>query len=173
MRITCLLDGEFEDSQFRKPAVAVLRARHELVVVGFHGGDELIGRRGEVRVRTDLGIDDASSEDFGALLVPGGYSPDRLRGDQRMVAFTRGFFLRDQPVLTIGHGPQLLITAGVVAGRTMTAWKTVQRDLALAGAIILDQEVVTDGNLVTSRRLADLDAFMKSSLALLSEREAA
>jgi protease I len=173
MRIACLLDGEFEDSQFSKPAVALLRAGHELVVVGFHGGAELIGRRGEVRVRTDLGVDETASDDFGALLIPGGYSPDRLRGDQRMVSFTKGFFLRDRPVFTICHGPQLLITAGVVTGRKMTAWKTIQRDLKLAGANVVDREVVTDGNLVTSRHLADLGAFMKASLALLSEREAA
>jgi protease I len=66
-------------------------------------------------VRTDRGIGDVNSGDFDAVFLPGGYSPDRLRGNARMVAFTKGFFLRERPVLAVCHGPQLLITAGVVA----------------------------------------------------------
>lgn len=173
MRIACLLDEGFEDSEFRKPYQALTASGHEVVVVGFVTGADLKGKRGEERVRTDRGIADVNSGDFDALFLPGGYSPDHLRGDARMVAFTKGFFLRERPVLAVCHGPQLLITAGVVTGRTMTAWKTIQGDLRLAGANVLDQEVVIDGNLVTSRQPADLDAFSKASLGVLEKTAAA
>jgi protease I len=173
MRIACLLDSGFEDSEFRKPYEALRAAGHEVVVVGFDAGSLLRGKQGEERVRADRGIADVSSSDFDALLLPGGGSPDRLRGDARMVAFTKGFFLRNRPVLAICHGPRLLIAAGVVEGRTMTAWKIVQEDLRSAGASVVDQEVVVDGNLVTSRQPDDLDAFSRASLTVLEQAAAA
>ena len=110
-----------------------------------------------------------SPDEFDALFLPGGYSPDHLRADQRMVAFARAFFDRERPVFAVCHGPQLLLTAGVVKGRTMTAWKTVQVDLKAAGANVVDKEVVIDRNLVTSRQPEDLEAFTKASLDLLSQ----
>ena len=167
MRIACLLDKDFEDSEFRKPCEALRAAGHEVVVIGFEAGSILTGKRGEECVRTDRGLAHVSSSDFDALLVPGGHSPDRLRGDARMVAFTKGFFLRDRPALAICHGPQLLIAADVVRGRTMTARKTVQGELRSAGAHVVDQAVVVDGNLVTSRQPGDLDAFSRASLSVL------
>lgn len=164
MRIACLLDKDFEDSEFRKPCEALRSAGHEVVVVGFEAGSTQWGRRGEECVRTDRGIAHVSSSDFDALLVPGGRSPDRLRRDARVVAFTMGFFLRDRPAIAICHGPQLLIAADVVRGKTMTARKTVQGELRSAGATVVDQAVVVDGNLVTSRQPGDLEAFSKASL---------
>ena len=112
-------------------------------------------------------------DDFDALFIPGGYSPDHLRADDRVVDFTRAFFERERPVFAICHGPQLLITADVVRGRTMTAWKTIQVDLAKAGARVVDEEVVVDRNLVTSRQPSDVDAFSRESLALLQRLGAA
>jgi protease I len=127
----------------------------------------LRGKKGEVTTSTTMGIADASSDQFDALLIPGGYSPDHLRGDKRFVDFTRAFFERKRPVFAVCHGPQLLITAGVVKGRRMTAWKTIQDDLRIAGADVVDQEVVVDGNLVTSRQPSDLDAFSKEAIKKL------
>jgi protease I len=173
MRIACLLDNDFEDSEFRKPYEALRAAAHDVVVIGFEAGALLRGKRGEERVRTDRGIAHVSSSDFDALLVPGGRSPNRLRRDARMVAFARGFFLRDRPALAICHGPQLLIAADVVRGRTMTARKTVQGELRSAGANVLDQAVVVDGNLVTSRQPGDLDAFSRASVSVLGHASAA
>jgi protease I len=167
MRIACLLDNGFEDDEFRKPFDAFTAAGHEVVVIGFRSRSEVKGLHGKQTVRTDRAIDDVNSSDFDALFLPGGSSPDHLRADPRMVAFTEAFFTRDRPVLAVCHGPQLLITAGVAEGRTMTAWKTVQVDLKYAGANVVDREVVVDGNLVTSRQPSDLDAFAKESLGLL------
>jgi protease I len=169
MRIACLLDNDFEDSEFRKPYDAFRAAGHDVVVIGLERDAKLTGKQGREVTRTDRGIDEVSPDEFDALFLPGGYSPDHLRADQRMVAFTRAFFDRERPVFAVCHGPQLLLTAGVVNGRTMTAWKTVQVDLKAAGANVVDKEVVIDRSLVTSRQPEDLEAFTKASLDLLSQ----
>jgi protease I len=173
MRIACLLDNDFEDSEFRKPYDAFKAAGHEVVIIGLEPDAKLTGKNGKEVVRTERGIAEVRPEEFDALFLPGGYSPDRLRADERMVAFTKAFFDRERPVFAVCHGPQLLLTAGVVEGRTMTAWKTVQVDLKAAGANVLDQEVVVDRNLVTSRQPDDLDAFSKASIELLNQVGAA
>ena len=169
MRIACLLDSDFEDSEFRKPYDAFKAAGHEVVIIGLQRDAKLTGKQGKEVVRAERGIDEVKPDDFDALFLPGGYSPDRLRADQRMVDFARAFFDRERPVFAVCHGPQMLLTAGVVKGRTMTAWKTVQVDLRAAGANVVDKEVVVDRNLVTSRQPADLDAFVKASIQLLNQ----
>lgn len=167
MRIACLLDTDFEDSEFEGPYRALREAGHEVTIIGFERGGELRGKKGRVTTRADVGIGDAGPEGFDALLIPGGYSPDHLRADRRFVAFTRAFFERERPVFAICHGPQLLMTARVVEGRRMTAWRTIQDDLRVAGADVVDQEVVVDGNLVTSRQPSDVDAFSREAIKKL------
>jgi protease I len=169
MRIACLLDTDFEDSEFRKPYEAFTAAGHTVVVIGLQADAKLTGKQGREVTRSERGITGVAPDEFDALFLPGGYSPDHLRADQRMVDFVRAFFDRERPVFAVCHGPQLLITAGVVEGRTMTAWKTVQVDLRAAGAKVVDQPVVVDRNLVTSRQPDDLDAFAKACLALLDQ----
>jgi deglycase len=172
MRIACLIDKDFEDSEFTKPYDALRSAGHEVEIIGFDGGRELRGKRGEATTTTTKGIADARPDQYDALLIPGGYSPDHLRGDSRMVQFTKAFFDKPRPVFAICHGPQLLLTAGLVRGRTMTAWKTVQDDLRLAGANVVDQEVVVDRELVTSRQPSDLDAFSREALRVFERTPA-
>jgi protease I len=166
MHIACILAEGFEDSEFAKPAQAFRNAGHGVTVIGERKGVDLKGKRGKEKVKTDLSIDQARPEEFQALFIPGGYSPDQLRADPRFVAFVRAF--RDRPIFAICHGPQLLITADMVRGRTMTAWKTIQTDLKFAGANVVDREVVVDGTLITSRQPSDADAFIRESLDLLS-----
>ena len=173
MRIACVLDSDYEDSEFQKPYDELRKAGHEVVVIGFEPGKELRGKKGKSSIRTDQGIGDARPDQFDALLIPGGYSPDHLRGDPRFVQFTKAFFDRERPVFAVCHGPQLLMTAGVVKGRTMTAWKTVQDDLRYAGAIVVDKDVVVDRMLVTSRQPSDLDAFNRESIKALESIGAA
>ena len=109
-----------------------------------------------------------SAGDFDALLIPGGYSPDHLRADRRMVDFTRAFFTNERPVFAICHGPQLLMTARVVGGRRMTAWMTVQ-DYLRQGRCrdVVDEEVVVDRRLVTSRKPDDVPAFSREAVRIL------
>lgn len=166
MNIACVLAPDFEDSEFRVPFDRFVAAGHQVTVVGLSQGAELTGKKGEERVTADLGIDAARPEQFDALFIPGGHSPDALRADERALAFAKAF--ASKPIFAICHGPQLLLSAGMVSGRTMTAWKTVQADLKLAGAHVVDREVVVDRDLVTSRQPDDLDAFTRESLKLLS-----
>ena len=173
MRIACLLDSMFEDSQYEQPAEAFSQAGHELTVIGFEAGKELRGLRGQVTVRTDMTLDQARPEDFDALFVPGGYSPDQLRLRPEAWQFAAAFVAGDRPTFAICHGPQLLITADVVRGRTLTAWPTIQDDLRKVGADVIDQEVVVDHNLVTSRKPDDIPAFIRESLGLMERRAAA
>lgn len=173
MRVACLLADDFEDSEFRVPLDALRSAGHEVTVIGLEAGRELTGKRGEERVQTEKGIDQVSAGDFDALFIPGGYSPDHLRADRRMVDFARAVFTDERPVLAICHGPQLLMTARVVRGRRMTAWETVQDDLVQVGADVVDNDVVVDRRLVTSRKPDDLTAFCRESLNVLEHAPAA
>ena len=167
MRIACVLADGFEDSEFKEPFDAFRDAGHEVVVIGKNKGETLEGKAGREQITADIGIGDAHAEDYHALFIPGGHSPDVLRAEPKFVELTKA--LGAKPILAICHGPQLLMTAGLVKGRHMTAWKTVQVDLKLAGADVVDEEVVVDGNLVTSRQPDDLPAFIKRSLEVLRQ----
>lgn len=166
MRIACLLAQDFEDSEFRVPYDRFRAAGHEVVVIGTKAGTKLKGDKDREEITTDKGIDEVRPDEFDALFVPGGHSPDKLRADPRMVEFARAF--GKKPIFAICHGPQLLMTAGMVDGRTLTAWQTVQADLRHTKAHVVDREVVVDGNLVTSRKPDDLDAFTREALRLLT-----
>jgi len=108
----------------------------------------------------DRTLDEADPADYDALVLPGGVlNPDKLRRDEAALRFVRHFFEHDKPVAAICHGPWTLIDAGVVEGRRMTSYPSIQMDLKNAGADWVDEEVVRDGNLTTSRRPADLPAF--------------
>jgi protease I len=172
MRIACLLDSGFEDSEFRKPYDAFGQAGHEVTVIGLEAGKELAGYRGKEKTRAEKSIDEVSPEQFDALFIPGGHSPDHLRINPTVVQFAKAFFDAGKPVFAVCHGPQLLITAEVVKGRRMTAWPTIQGDLRKMGADVVDEEVVVDGNLVTSRKPDDLDAFVRESLRLVAKQPA-
>ena len=169
MRIACVLDVDYEDSEFKQPYDAFKEQGHQVTIVGLQSGKELKGKQGKVTTKAETGIDQARPEQFDALFIPGGYSPDHLRADRRMVTFTKAFFDANKPVFAICHGPQLLITARVFKGPKMTAWKTIQDDLQLVGANVVDQEVVVDKNLVTSRQPSDIPAFIRESLKLLEK----
>jgi protease I len=118
-------------------------------------------------VLIDQAVKDVSVADFDALLIPGGYSPDRLRADADAVRFAKEFVESGKPVFAICHAPQLLITAQVLQGRKITGWKSVIQDIKNAGAEFIDQEVVEDGNLISSRSPRDLPAFIRASLRKL------
>ena len=107
---------------------------------------------------------DSSVDTFDALLIPGGYSPDKLRVDKDAVDFVRSFMQAAKPVFSICHGPQILITAKVLEGRNVTGWKSIIQDIVYAGGNFIDREVVVDGNLVSSRSPRDLPAFISACL---------
>ena len=137
--------------------------------MGLKAGTEVKGKKGTESAKVEKSIDEVSASQFDALFIPGGYSPDHLRANSKVVEFTRAFAEEGKPIFAICHGPQLLMTAGVVKGRKLTAWTTIQRDLEQVGANVVDQEVVVDRNLVTSRKPDDIPAFIRESEKLLQQ----
>ena len=169
MKIACVLGPRFEDSEFKDPYDAFRRAGHEVTIVGLEAGAQLDGDKGKVNAKVDHAFRDVKAGDFDALLIPGGSSPDKLRAHEEPVSFVKSFMGSGKPVFAICHGPQLLLTADEYRDHRMTAWKTVQGDLKKAGANVVDQEVVVDRNLVTSRQPSDIPAFIRASLKVMEQ----
>jgi len=169
-KIAVIIANLFEDSEYTEPAKEFRNAGHELVHVGLKPGETVKGKKKGTPVRIEKSFEDISTGDFDALLIPGGYSPDQLRADDRAVQFVREFVESGKPVFAICHAPQILITADVIRGRKVTGWKSIIQDIKNAGADFLDQEVVEDGNLISSRHPGDLPAFIEASLNHLAQQ---
>ena len=167
-KVAFIMGDVFEDSEFQVPYERVKEAGHEPVVIGLEGGTELEGKKGQ-KVTTDLGVEDANAEDYVALVIPGGYSPDKIRVSGAMVDLTRAIFEAQKPVAAICHAGWMLAEAGIAAGKTVTSYHSIKTDLINAGANWVDQEVVEDQNLITSRTPDDLDAFTKTLLAQIEQ----
>lgn len=172
-KIAVLIGNLFEDSEYGRPAAAFKNEGFELVHVGLQAGETVKGIVEGTLVNIDRAAREVSTDDFDALLIPGGYSPDQLRADEDVVDFTRKFVKTGKPVFAICHGPQLLITAQVLRGRKTTGWKSIVQDIRNAGAEFIDREVVMDGNLVSSRHPGDIPAFIDACLKKLQWKKAA
>ena len=166
-KVAFVLGDGFEDSEFQVPYDRIREAGHQVSVVGTQPGKEVKGKKGNVMYTPELGPDQVSASDFDALVVPGGHAPDKLRMDEGIVKFVRGFFGSDKPVAAICHAGSLLIEADAVEGRTVTSYPSIRTDLINAGAEWEDKEVVVDGRLITSRNPDDLPAFCDAILAQL------
>lgn len=166
-KIAVLIDNMFEDAEYTEPAHAFKNKGHELIHIGLDKGKSVYGKKQNTEVIIDRSIEDVKVEDFDAILIPGGYSPDKLRAYKKVVDFTRDFMESNKPVFAICHGPQLLITADKLRGRRITGWKSIAQDIRNAGADYVDAELVEDENLITSRHPGDLPAFIAASLKRL------
>ena len=169
-KVAFILDEMFEDSEFKVPYERVKEAGHEPVIIGLEAGKKLEGKKGEEKITTEKSIDEVSPNDFDALVIPGGYSPDKIRTNPKMGAFTKAIYEADKPVAAICHAGWMLAEADIIKGKTVTSWPSIKTDLINAGAEWIDQEVVEDGNLITSRKPDDLEAFTKTLLAQLEQR---
>jgi protease I len=169
-KVAIVLADDFEDSEFETPHSALLEHGHEVTVIGLQEAKELTGKQGRVTHTVERTVDQVTAGEFDALVIPGGYSPDRLRADDDVVRFVRACADQGMPIAAICHGPSLLIDADLVKGRTLTSWPSIRTDLTNAGAAWMDQDVVTDGNLITSRNPDDLPAFTQTLLERLEER---
>ena len=163
-RIAVLIGKKFEDVEYTEPAKAFRDAGHELIHVGISKGETVKGKEGLAEVTIDRSVKDVSVDEFDALFIPGGYSPDHLRVDENAVRFTGDFVRSGKQVLAICHAPQLLINAQVLQGRRITGWKSLVQDIKNAGAEYVDREVVEDGNIISSRNPDDIPAFIRASL---------
>ncbi|TMD68874.1 MAG: protease, partial [Chloroflexi bacterium] len=104
MRIACVLDVDYEDSEYKQPYDAFKQAGHQVTIVGLEPGKELKGKKGTVTTKTEIGIDQARPDQFDGLFIPGGYSPDHLRANPKMVQFAKAFMDSGKPVFAICHG---------------------------------------------------------------------
>jgi protease I len=161
-RVAIVVANGFEQIEMTDPRAALEEAGAEADLVSIEDGEVKGWEHTEWgdTFEVEVSIDAADPEDYDALLLPGGVmSPDRLRRDERVLEFVRAFFAAGKPVASICHGPWTLIDAGVVEGRRVTSYPSIRTDLENAGAEWVDEEVVVDQGLVTSRKPADLPAF--------------
>lgn len=167
-KIATVLADDFEDIEFIHPKEAYEAAGHEVIVIGKQEGQVVKGKQGDV-VTIMIGIDEADPQTYDALFIPGGFSPDHLRADERFVKFAKHFMDEMKPVFSICHGPQLLISTRTLEGRDITGYQSILIDLENAGATIHDEPVfVCQNQLVSSRTPDDLADFERESLRLLA-----
>jgi protease I len=156
-------DG-FEDLELLVPWYRLQEAGIE-VDVASPQQDRITGLRG-YEVDVNKRLDSVDPDEYGLLVLPGGKAPQRVRRESAALEIVRSFFEQKKPVAAICHGPQILISAGVIRGRRATCYKEVETELREVGARYEDSQVVVDGNLVTSRQPSDLSAFMRETIRL-------
>jgi deglycase len=170
-KVAILAADMFERVELEEPRQALEDAGAEVEIVSIHDGEiqgfDHFDPASSLKV--DRTVQEVSPDDYDALLIPGGVgNPDQLRGDEDAVAFVRGFDEAGKPMAVICHGPWVLVEARVVRGRRVTSWPTLETDIRNAGGDWVDQEVVVDGNLVTSRKPDDIPAFNREMTRLFS-----
>lgn len=175
IRVAVLATDGFEQSELTEPVKALRDAGARVDIIAPHNG-EIQGVQHQdkgAKVKVDITLKDATPDDYDALQLPGGaLNADALRVVPEAQAFIRSFAQSGKPMAVICHAPWELVSAGVAKGRTLTSYHTIQDDLRNAGANWLDQEVVVDGALVTSRQPSDLPAFNREMLKLFSRMPA-
>jgi protease I len=170
-KVAILAADMFERVELEEPRQALEDAGADVEVVSI--------REGEIKgfdhfdpasaVKVDRTIEEVSIDDFDALLIPGGVgNPDQLRGDETVVSFVRDFHAAGKPLAVICHGPWVLVEAGVVRGKRLTSWPTLETDIRNAGGEWVDEEVVVDDNIVTSRKPDDIPAFTREMTRIFS-----
>ena len=170
-KVAILAADMFERVELEEPRKALEDEGAEVEIVSIHDG-EIQGFDHfdpADTVKVDRTVEEVSPGDYDALLIPGGVgNPDQLRGDENAVAFVREFHDAGKPMAVICHGPWMLVESGVVRGRRVTSWPTLETDIRNAGGDWVDEEVVVDGNVVTSRKPDDIPAFNREMTRLFS-----
>ena len=158
-RIAVLVENDFEDSELTGPRDALRAAGATVVIVGPTANTEFKGKKLGTVVTSALAAGAAKAAEFDAVVIPGGYAPDKMRMRHAMVDFTRDMYEAGKPVAAICHAPSLLISANAVRGKTLTCWPSIAVDVKNAGGMYVDKPVVEDGNLITSRKPDDIPMF--------------
>ena len=166
-RIAILAEQDFEDVELMEPLKAMKEAGAQIFIVGSGSQTSYQGKRGKVTIKVDIDADKVRADDFDAIIIPGGYAPDKMRLHQSMIDLVRKAHDLGRVIAAVCHGPQLLISAGIVSGRRLTSWPSVAIDLKNAGAIWVDEPLVKDGNIITSRRPSDLPVFNRAIIQAL------
>ena len=167
MKALIISADHFEDTELLVPYYRLKEEGFEVDIASISRG-KINGKHG-YEVRVDKALRDVHAKDYDILVLPGGKAPAALRKEPAALEIVKDFFLNNKPVAAICHGPQLLVTAGVLKGRRATCYHSVAEELKEAGALYEDSEVVVDGNLVTSRQPSDLPAFMRETFRMASK----
>jgi len=168
-RIAILAEEDFEDSELIVPMWGMKNAGAKVLIVGSGSQEIYQGKRGSVAIRVDTTADKVKAEDFAAIIIPGGRAPARMRRHQSMVNLVKKADELGKVIAAVCHGPQLLIAAGIVKGRRLTSCPAAATELKKAGAEWVDEAVVRNGNLITSRKPADLPRFNKAIIEALRD----
>jgi deglycase len=162
--VALLLEQGFEDQEVTGIMERLAAAHVNVVTVGPAAGGVYHGRHGTAAVSPVTTPGAARGRLFAAIVIPGGYAPDRIRMRHGMVDMVRDAVAAARPVAAIGHGAQVLISAGVLSGRTLTCWPSIAIDVKNAGGLYVDRPVVADGGLITARKSDDLPQFVDAIL---------
>lgn len=165
--VAILVEDGFEDSELSESLKALQATTTNVVIVGGHAKRTFKGKRGKVTINANFDVKQVNYRDFDAVIVPGGYAPEKMRLNEAMVDLVKNLYKEGKIVAAICHGPQLLISADVVRGKRVTSYPSIAVDLKNAGAEWVDESVVVDCNLITSRRPADIPQFNKAIINAL------
>ncbi|MDX2215610.1 MAG: DJ-1/PfpI/YhbO family deglycase/protease [Oculatellaceae cyanobacterium bins.114] len=166
-RVAILIEQHVEDVEFQIPYNALHKAGAEVVVLGSRVNEEYKGKQGKLSIKADGTTTEARAQDFDAIIIPGGFAPDKMRTNMKTVRFVQDAMTQSVWVAAVCHGPQVLIEGDLLKGKEATGFRAIRKDMQNAGAEFVDQPLVVDGNLITSRRPGDLPIFTTAILQVL------
>ncbi len=169
-KVAVLVEQDFEDAELTEPVAALKEAGVIVTVIGPERGQTYSGKKRQAKIQPEAVIADINSNEYDAIFIPGGYAPDKMRMHPEMVELVKRFNDQKKWVFAICHGPQMMISAGIMKGRRVTSWPSIAVDLRNAGAAWVDESVVRDRNFITSRKPADIPHFNKAIIEALEKR---
>ncbi len=168
MKALMISADDFEDTELLVPYYRLKEEGIQVDLASINKG-RIKGKHG-YEVEVDKTLKEVKPEEYDILVLPGGKAPETVRKEKKAIEIARHFFEKNKPVSAICHGPQTLISAGVLKGRHATCYKSVALEMKDAGALYEDKEVLVDGNLVTSRQPSDLPAFLRETMKILKKK---
>lgn len=166
-RVAILIENGVEDSEFQIPYKAIKMAGFEAVVLGSRTNENYKGKQGKLSMQADATTTEARPEEFDAVIIPGGMAPDKMRINPNTVQFVQRAMEQGKLVAAVCHGPQVLIEADLLRGKNATGYRAIRKDMENAGANYINEPLVVDGNLITSRQPSDLAIFTTAILSRL------
>ena len=166
-RVAILIEHGVEDAEFQIPYKALKMAGIDVVVLGSRTNEDYKGKQGKLSMKADATTTEASPEEFDAVIIPGGMAPDRMRVNPNTVQFVRSAMQQGKLIAAVCHGPQVLIEGDLLKGKNATGFMAIRKDMQNAGAHYINEPLVVDGNLITSRQPSDLAIFTTAILSRL------